>query len=131
MNFSITDRVALGSIGGTPIKGDNLGGNLEFDTNPAFVEYANISGSIDTQVYYITLHGVSFILLPRVSVYVSCISVVWATETNRTYQLQYALSLPADWADLGPPIQGTGTNVVFNDPVLAEPRRFYRVIPIE
>jgi hypothetical protein len=81
--------------------------------------------------YAVTLRGVYFILLPRVSVYVSCISVVWPTETNRMYQLQYALSLPASWADLGPPIQGTGTNVVFDDPVLAQPRRFYRVVPIQ
>lgn len=81
--------------------------------------------------YSVTLHGVSFTLLPRVSAYVSCINVVWPTETNRMYQLQYAVSLPAGWADLGPPIQGTGTNVVFTDSVLGEPRRFYRVLPID
>jgi len=79
----------------------------------------------------VTLHGVSFTLLPRVSAYVSCISVVWPTETGRLYQLQYATSLPAGWANLGPPIPGTGTNVVFTDSVLREPRRFYRVVPGE
>ena len=81
--------------------------------------------------YVVTLHGVTFTLLPRVSAYVSCISVVWPTETGRLYQLQYAVSLPAEWANVGPPIPGTGTNVVFTDSVLGEPRRFYRVVPGE
>jgi len=81
--------------------------------------------------YAVTLHGVSFRLLPQVAIYVSSIAVVWPTETNRAYQLQYSLSLASGWSDLGPPIQGTGTNVVFTDSVLGQPRRFYRVIPLE
>lgn len=81
--------------------------------------------------YAVTLHGVSFTLLPRVVAQVSCIDVVWPTETNRMYQLQYSVSLPAMWADLGMPIRGTGTNVVFTDSVTGQPRRFYRVLPLD
>lgn len=81
--------------------------------------------------YSVTLHGISFSLLPRVSAHVASIKVVWATETNRRYQLQYSLSSTAGWSDLGPPIQGTGTNVVFTDSVFGQPRRFYRVVWID
>lgn len=81
--------------------------------------------------YVITLHGVSFRLLPQVSIQVSSVSVIWPTETNHAYQLQYSLTLTSGWSNLGPVVQGTGTNIVFTDSVLGQPRRFYRVLPLE
>ena len=81
--------------------------------------------------YGITLSGLSLSILPRLSAEVACIAVSWPTETNRLYRLQYSSLLTTNtWVDLSTPIRGYGTNALFIDSVLGEPRRYYRVITL-
>ena len=78
--------------------------------------------------YAVTLHGVTFSLSLRLRIYVSAVNVVWATETNKTYQLQSAASpFATDWRDAGPPVSGDGMDFTFTDQVAENSRRFYRV----
>jgi hypothetical protein len=81
--------------------------------------------------YNITLSGLTVALLPRLSAQVACIALSWPSETNRWYQLQYSSLLTSNtWLDLSSPVRGEGTNVLYVDSVLGDPRRFYRIIPL-
>jgi hypothetical protein len=58
---------------------------------------------------------------------VSQVRLCWASETNRTYQIQYSTNLAANgWTDLGAPIPGIGGIDCTYQQVL-NPQRFYRV----
>ena len=82
--------------------------------------------------YSIVVSGCSLVLPPLLTAQVASVALSWDTETNRSYQLQYSTSLaPNTWFDVAPPILGYGTNASFIDSVLAQPRRFYRVVAIQ
>lgn len=69
------------------------------------------------------------VLVPVLNIEVACLALNWQTQMGETYQLQYATTLsPTNWIDLGSPVQGTGTNTVFTDSILGQPRRFYRLL---
>jgi hypothetical protein len=79
--------------------------------------------------YAVTLHGVTLSLSLKLRVYVSAVNIVWATETNKTYQLQSApFPFATDWRDVGQPVSGNGTDFTFTDSVPENTRRFYRVV---
>ena len=83
---------------------------------------------VGSAFYEVMLSGVSVTALPRVHVQVASVSLSFQTETNRLYQIQYAVDLPTkQWIDLGVPLKGYGTNIVVTDTVLDSPRRVYRV----
>lgn len=64
---------------------------------------------------------------PTVSIFAAA-EICWSSETNRTYQVQWAPALPAtNWTDLGSAVAGTGTNVCVFDSTRGSGRRFYRV----
>jgi hypothetical protein len=51
-----------------------------------------------------------------------------ASALGHTYRLQTTTSLGGTWTDLGDPVLGTGSVLVFAAPyTAAEPSRFYRI----
>jgi Lectin C-type domain len=58
------------------------------------------------------------------------VEVCWDTRTNWTYQVQSCSELTTNcWADLGAPIEGSGTQSCIYDAMIpGQPQRFYRVI---
>jgi hypothetical protein len=55
--------------------------------------------------------------------------ICWPTQIDRQYQLQWAGRLGAtNWTNLGPPAQGTGSNMCASDSVSGQTSRFYRVL---
>jgi hypothetical protein len=64
---------------------------------------------------------------PSVSIY-TAVEVCWPTETNKTYQLQWAPSLGSvTWMSLGSPVPGTGTNICIFESTRGMAKRFYRL----
>ena len=58
----------------------------------------------------------------------TAIELVWPSETNRRYQLQWTPSLdPPQWVNFGPVVLGTGSNVSVYDSTRTHPQGFYRV----
>ncbi len=88
--------------------------------------------SPDSAAWYdVTLVGASVGVLPELSIQVASVALSFPTEINRMYQLQYATSLSAtNWMPVGAPIQGAGSNVVIMDPILNQPNKVYRVVPL-
>jgi hypothetical protein len=57
------------------------------------------------------------------------VTLVWATVPGERYQVQYAETLGAGWANLGPPLAAIGTNTRVSD-ARGAVARFYRVTRI-
>jgi hypothetical protein len=58
----------------------------------------------------------------------NAIEISWPSETNRRYQVQWTSSLDQpQWADFGPVISGSGTEISVFDSTRTHPRGFYRV----
>ena len=66
---------------------------------------------------------------PFLSIRCSRVELCWNSVTNKMYQIQYHSTLTTNvWADLGAPLQGTGTNNCIIDSIaIGQPQRFYRV----
>lgn len=63
---------------------------------------------------------------PRLSIY-TAVELVFSTETNKTYQLQYVTGAGlTNWTSLGTPIVGSGTNISMFDSTRSSPGRLYR-----
>ena len=55
----------------------------------------------------------------------------WDTQTNKTYQLQWAPTLDdTNWNNMGPSLQGTGSNHCVLDSTRYQQKRFYRVLTV-
>ena len=66
---------------------------------------------------------------PQLDIKVASVALSWQSQKNRQYQVEYASApVSTSWANLGAPVQGTGTTISVFDSVLDGPRRFYRVI---
>jgi hypothetical protein len=64
----------------------------------------------------------------RATIQISCVDVLWAGLTNRSYQVQYSSELTTNtWFNIGLPIQGNGTNAI-TDCIHGIEHRFYRII---
>jgi hypothetical protein len=60
------------------------------------------------------------------------IEVAWPSEVNRLYQPQWSPDLDlGHWFDLGPQVQGTGSEISVFDKTRMAPKRFYRILAIE
>lgn len=58
----------------------------------------------------------------------SLVTISWASMTGLTYQLQSVTSLPAAvWPDEGSSFAGTGGILTTNIPIVATPRKFFRL----
>jgi hypothetical protein len=58
----------------------------------------------------------------------TAIELVWPSEPGRLYQVQWTPSLdPPQWANLGPSVSATGTNISVFDSTRSHPQGFYRV----
>lgn len=69
---------------------------------------------------------------PLVAISVSQVDVCWATETNRTYQVERrATGSSGPWTLLGAPISGPGGRTCIVDTVRGELHQFYRVRVVE
>jgi hypothetical protein len=66
---------------------------------------------------------------PPLSIQVDSVAISWPTVPNQVYQLQYSTDVAStNWQDLGGPVEGTGSNMLYRDPAVAgSPRRVYRV----
>lgn len=75
------------------------------------------------------VHGVIEIdPTPKLTIEVASVAIQWHSLTNITYKLQYRSSLSGNtWTDFGLPMLGNNSNMIVIDPVLGEPRRFYRL----
>jgi len=59
----------------------------------------------------------------------TAVELAWASKSNKTYQVQYAVSPVTNlWTDLGPAIQGSGTTNYFFDNTRERPAKVYRVL---
>lgn len=64
---------------------------------------------------------------PSVSIF-TAVELCWPTETNKSYQLQWAPSLDStNWLSLGSPVAGIGTNICVFDSTRGTTERFYRI----
>lgn len=64
---------------------------------------------------------------PELQVF-TAIELVWPSEVNHLYQVQWTSSLdPQQWVDFGPAVNGTGTSVSVFDSTRVHPQGFYRV----
>ena len=64
---------------------------------------------------------------PQLHAY-TAIEIVWPSETNHFYQVQWALSLDAQqWSNVGPIMSGSGADLSFFDSTRTHPKGFYRV----
>jgi hypothetical protein len=58
----------------------------------------------------------------------TAIELVWPSETNHLYQVQWTPSMdPPQWVNFGPVISGSGNNVSVFDSTRIHPQGFYRV----
>jgi hypothetical protein len=58
----------------------------------------------------------------------TAIELVWPSEPSRVYQVQWTPSLkPPEWANLGPVISGSGSELSIFDSTRMHPQGFYRV----
>jgi hypothetical protein len=58
----------------------------------------------------------------------TAIELVWPSEANRLYQVQWTPALnPPQWVDFGPVVPGCGSNVSVYDSTRTHPQGFYRV----
>jgi hypothetical protein len=91
------------------------------------VDYFSTSGISEWQSFR---HNASAV--PRMEIYPAA-EICWPSETNRTYQVQWALSLGAtSWTNLGESVPGTGGEICIFDSTRGSARRFYRIqLPIE
>jgi hypothetical protein len=59
------------------------------------------------------------------------VEIDWPSQTNKTYLVQYAISLATNiWSDLGTPLEGNGSTNYILDSILSQPKRFYRVLTL-
>jgi hypothetical protein len=130
---------------GAPIQDDAI----LFVENPAFASYdlgcsiGPITGqpgrSIEAQfatsggvfalsaVSAVTFQAIPEPPRPSVSIF-TAVEICWPTETNKTYQLQWAPSLDStNWLSLGAFVPGTGTNICVFDSTRGTAKRFYRI----
>jgi hypothetical protein len=64
---------------------------------------------------------------PELQVF-TAIELVWSSEANHPYQVQWTPSLdPPQWVNVGPVVSGTGTNASLFDSTRTHPQGFYRV----
>jgi hypothetical protein len=57
------------------------------------------------------------------------ISITWAAMPGQMYQVQYTTTLfPANWINLGNPINATNATMSVPDDTSLNPQRFYRVV---
>jgi hypothetical protein len=64
---------------------------------------------------------------PPLSIF-PAVEICWPSTSNRTYQIQWRSSLsPTNWANLGEPIMGTGSNISVFDTTRGSQQRFYRL----
>jgi hypothetical protein len=64
---------------------------------------------------------------PQLQVF-TAIELVWPSEANRLYQVQWTPSLdPEQWVNFGPVVHGTGNDVSVFDSTRVHPQGFYRV----
>ena len=104
--------------------GEGGGGGVEagfWNDLPDYTNYADF-----------TLHGVVEIVpAPRLEISVAYVNLRWRSESNRSYQVQYASSLTSNmWMDLGEPVPGNGATNTVLESAQQSPRRFYRVIEL-
>jgi hypothetical protein len=80
--------------------------------------------------YAVTLEGLDALIQPRLAIQVACVKLLWPTESNRVYQLQYCSALSTnEWRNLADPIPGFGTNAMHIDcPQDQQHHRYYRVL---
>jgi hypothetical protein len=84
----------------------------------------NENGGVD-----VALDAVSVQAIARgLTIDVSQVRLCWASETNRTYRIQYSTNLAANaWTDSGVPIPGIG-GIDCSFQRVVDPQRFYRVV---
>ena len=94
---------------------------VEFDDSiPFYADY-----------YEVILGGVTTAIQPSLEIQVAAVGINWWTASNRLYQVQYSLVAGGtNWSNLGVPIQGNGDKTNVTDSILAQPKKFYRVIPL-
>ena len=62
----------------------------------------------------------------------TAVEINWTSQLNHTYQPQFSTVLaPNSWSNLGPPIQGNGTNNSVFDSTRGQPVKFYRVLTVQ
>lgn len=110
-NFGITNSGGTLRIGGTLV--------------------TDCPGSADIPLEF-EHENVVAVLMPVATIRVSEVEVCWNSASNRTYQVQYRSTLTTNaWADLGPPVAGSGsTNCITDNVVLGQPQRYYRVLTL-
>jgi hypothetical protein len=136
-----------GIVTGDTIRFHYLSVNPYVPTLPAQVDYLvtnaagrlSISGSITSSwvccdIPYRFVHQhVTAAYVPGLSLRVGGeVELGWSSALNQYYQVEW-VSDPAEgaWANLGPPILGSGTtNSVVDTEASVLPRRFYRVVPL-
>lgn len=103
---------SLGPIGGPPAR------SIE-------AHFATTAGSFSlSAVSNVTFQAV---LQPNISIF-PAVELCWPTETNKSYQLQWAPSLDSThWLSLGAAVAGTGTNICVFDSTRGPAKRFYRI----
>jgi hypothetical protein len=115
----------------SPEQPNNTNGN---ENRIQFGRQASIAGTWNDPSETNTTNVRSFITEysgPVLSIRVSQeVEVCWDTRTNWTYQVQCCSELTNNsWADLGAPIEGSGTqNCIYDAMLPRQPQRFYRVI---
>jgi hypothetical protein len=66
-------------------------------------------------------------VFPNLAIYTAA-EVCWSSSPGQLYQLQWASALPStNWAAIGLPIAGTGSNMCVLDSTRGQARRFYRI----
>ncbi len=60
------------------------------------------------------------------------VQVSWPSVSNQLYQVQWSPDVAANvWFALGPPVAGTGISNQIYKVLGGQPRRFYRILPVE
>jgi hypothetical protein len=84
----------------------------------------NATGNLDLAMDAVSVQEIA----RGLTIDVSQVRLCWASETNRTYQLQYSTNLAANaWTDLGGPIPGIG-GIDCSYQQVVEPQRSYRIV---
>lgn len=74
---------------------------------------------------------IAFAALPALSIQ-PAVQLNWQSTSNVSYQVQWSTNLAStQWFNFGGLIIGNGGTNMVSDPVGFNPRRFYRVVPLE
>ena len=91
------------------------------------------AGRSDGAGGYVVLSSVSLVPVPAATLHAvrgnaGTLNLSWPALVGLNYQLQYKTNLAqADWQDLGSPTTATNSLANTSEPLVSDPRRFYRV----